>query len=598
MKNNLYYQDEYIAETFRFSMLARLMKYAARHKKDFWLCVFAELLLSSVSLLPGILYSVIVKYAFPAGGGYEENYMLITLLCLGGLFVVSAGLSIGYYFETRLPLRFGRLICTEIRSDVFDHLMTLSFRYFDTHSTGKILVRVTNYVDELASLFSDLFYVMLYFLSVILVSMIWALSLDWRVGGAVLIGMIPLFCVMLLLAKSIHRRAGVDHNKSANYTAFVAENIGGAEVIRSYNRAQLNGKIAGDLFRDYTKAFMKTTHVREAFFPFAHGFTSAVVTLLVYGVSLAIILTGWGGGIGLNTVVGIASVLGEAAGSLGSLCDNISSLSTLTTNIERIFDTIDTPADICDGEDAEELKDCKGEVKFDHVDFSYIEGVSVLKDFSLSAAAGETVALVGATGSGKTTIVNLLSRFYDVTGGKIELDGKDIRKYTVQSLRESVGVMMQDTYIFSGTVMENIRFAKPSATDEECIAAARAACADDFIRRLPEGYETKISEGIALSGGERQLLSFARLLLADPKVVILDEATSHIDTQTERLVQKSLKTLLEGRTSFVIAHRLSTIRGADKIVFIKDGAIAESGTHEELLSLNGNYARLFRAAVK
>ena len=597
MKNNLYYQDEYIKETFNVKMFLRLFKSAYKHKKQFWGCVFIELFTSMLSLVPSIIYSFIVGTVFPADGVLSEHYLLAAGLAVGGLAVVWAGLIIGYYFENIWPMRFAHTLCSELRADLFNRLTSLSFHYFDTHSTGKILVRVTNYVDELSQLFANLFYLLLYFTGVITIGVIWTLVLDWRVGGAVLLGFVPLVVAMYFLSRAIHRRAGRDRNKNSNYTAFVAENINGAEVVRAYNRGALNGEVAEQLFGEYAKAFMRTTNVREAFFPLAHGFSNAVCTCIVYGVSLAVALTGWGGTLALGTVVAIASVLGEVTGSVGALCENLSDLFTLSTNIERIYDTMDTPVEIIDGENAVPLEHCKGNVAFENVNISYVEGVPVLKNFTLAAEAGRTVALVGATGSGKTTSVNLLSRFYDVNGGAVVIDGKNVKDYTLKSLRENVGAMMQDTYIFSGTVLDNIRFSRPQATDEECIAAAKSACADGFISRLPEGYQTFISENSALSGGERQLLSFARLILANPKIIVLDEATSHIDTQTELEVQKSLKTLLSGRTSFVIAHRLSTIRGADKIVFLKDGEIAEEGTHEELLKEGGYYADMIRSAA-
>lgn len=594
MKNNLYYQDEYINETFNLKMFMRLLKGAGKNKKMFWGSVALEIFTSALSLVPSVLYSVIVATVFPTDGVLADNHLLIAGLCLGGLALVWVGLTIGYYFELLVPGTFAYRFCKEMREELFNHLTVLSFHYYDTHSTGKILVRVTNYVDEVSELFGNLFYSLLYSVGVVLVGMIWMIVLDWRIGGAVLLLFLPFIFVMAVLSKIIHHRAGRDHNKNANYTAFVAENINGAEVVRAYNRGKINGEAAETLFDEYRNAFMHTTRVREAFFPLAHGFTNSVMVLFVYGAALLIISLGWGA-LELGTVIAIASVLGEVTNNLSNLCSDMTSVFTLTTNIERIYDTIETPVDVQDEEGAAELTDCVGNVQFDNVNFSYVEDIPVLKRFTLDVPAGKTVAIVGATGSGKTTIVNLLSRFYDIQSGSVKIDGKDVRGYTMQSLRRSVGVMMQDTYLFSGTVLENIRFARPEATEEECIEAAKAACAHGFISRLPEGYNTEISESYNLSGGERQLLSFARLILADPKIVVLDEATSHIDTQTELEVQKSLKTLLAGRTSFVIAHRLSTIRGADMILFLQNGEIVERGTHSELLSLGGHYAAMMRA---
>lgn len=597
MKNNLYYQDEFVKETFNLKMFGRLLKSAVKHKGMFFGSIAVELLTSAVSFIPSFLYAIVLGKIFPDGGALSQNWMLVVGLCAGGLLLSQLAFQVGLYLENMLPARFGYLFCSELRAEVFNHLTKLSFRYYDTHSTGKILVRVTNYVDEIAQLFGTLFYYVLYCIGAITAGIIWMLVLDWRIGGALLLGLVPFVVGMFFLSRAIHHRAGRDRNKNSNYTAFAAEDIGGVEVVQAYGRGKLNGEIAEGLFNEYTRAFMHTTRVREAFFPLSHGFSSSILTLVVYGVALAVILTGWGGALTLPTVVAIGSALSTVTDNLGNLCNEISSAFTLTTNLERVYDTLETPVDIHDEEGAVPLNSCRGDVTFDHVNFSYVEGVPVLKDFTLEARAGQTVAIVGATGSGKTTIVNLLSRFYDIQSGAVCIDGKDVRTFTLDSLRGSVGAMMQDTYIFSGSVLDNIRFARPEATDEECIAAAKAACADGFISRLPKGYETEISEAYALSGGERQLLSFARLILADPKIIVLDEATSHIDTQTELEVQKSLKTLLAGRTSFVIAHRLSTIRGADKIIFIKDGTIAEEGTHEELLALGGHYAKMIRAAA-
>ena len=592
MQNNLYYQDEYIRAKFNFRMLLRVLKSAMRHKRALIGSLAIELIAGALSLVPTLLYSVIIAAIFPAGGA-AEHMMRTILLAGGGLLLTWLGAVVFHYLENLVPMRFGHLFSSELRSEIFNHVTELSFRYFDTHSTGKILVRVTTYVDEIAEIIGNLFFILLYCAGVAVIGIVWILALDVRIGGAVVLALLPLGVLVGFLSRTIHRREGKQRNKNANYTAFVAENIGGSEVVRAYNRAALNVEVADGLYEEFRKAYMHTTAVRESFYPIAHGFSNALLTSIVYGVALAIGLSG--GALSLATVIATGSALGEITSVIATVSGELSLVFTLTSDMERIYDTIETPVEIRDEEGAAVLEDCRGEVEFEHVDFSYIEGIPVLRDFSLKVRAGETVALVGATGSGKTTIVNLLSRFYDVQGGSVKLDGRDIRSYTVHSLRRNVGAMMQDTYIFSGTVLENIRFARPEATDEACKEAARAACAEGFISRLPNGYDTEISESYALSGGERQLLSFARLILADPRVIVLDEATSHVDTQTELEIQKSLKTLLAGRTSFVIAHRLSTIRDADRIVVLSEGKILEQGTHAELSEQRGAYYKMLTA---
>lgn len=593
MQNNLYYQDEYVKEKFNFKMFGRLVRQAARHKKTLVFSLLIEIAAGALSLVPGLLYSVVISAIFPTGGVLSGNYMTTVLLAAGGLFATWVGVAVFSFLESLVPMKFGHLFSSELRTEIFNHVASLSFRYFDTHSTGKILVRVTSYVDEIAEIVGNLFYIFLYCVGVVLIGVVWALCLDVRIGGAVVGALVPLVVLIWVLSRIIHNREGRQRNKNANYTAFAAENIGGAEVVRAYNRAALNVQVSGELYEEFRKAYMHTTAARESFYPIAHGFSNAVLTSIVYGVALAIGLAG--GSLSLVTVIAIGSALGEITSVIGTVCGELADLFRLTANVERIYDTIETPVEIHDEEGAIPLENCRGDVEFDRVCFSYTEGVPVLKNFSLRANAGETIALVGATGSGKTTIVNLLSRFYDVQKGSVKVDGRDVRAYTVKSLRESVGAMMQDTYIFSGTVLENIRFARPGASDAECKEAAKAACADGFISRLPEGYGTKISEDYALSGGERQLLSFARLILADPRVIVLDEATSHVDTQTEAEVQASLKALLAGRTSFVIAHRLSTIREADRIVVLSEGEIVEQGTHKELVEGKGAYYKMLTA---
>ena len=338
---------------------------------------------------------------------------------------------------------------------------------------------------------------------------------------------------------------------------------------------------------------MQTTRYREIFFPLSHGIIRIMCTVILYVTALFITTHNVGAGITLGALVTITTYMQRFSNAVFVVCQRLQSITNITANVERIFEVLDTPAKIYNSANAEDIKDVKGEIKFNDVTFSYVDGIPVLENVNLTVEPGQMIALVGPTGAGKTTIVSLISRFYDVDNGSVTIDGKDVRDITIESLRENVGVMMQDTFLFRGTIMDNIRFSKPDATDEECIEAAKKVCAHDFIMNKAEGYNTVISsQGSELSAGEKQLVSFARLILGDPKVIILDEATSNIDSETEKLVQEMFKTVLKGRTSFVIAHRLSTIRNADRILYIDHKSILEDGSPDQLVKEQGYYYRL------
>ena len=370
-------------------------------------------------------------------------------------------------------------------------------------------------------------------------------------------------------------------------------------MTQSFNREQYNHREMVRLDDDVNYQFIRL-HLSSATLGPAVDILSTIGTILVYFVAIRFIA---GGEMTLGALTAFTTYMTRFWQPISSFTTIFNQFCEATSNIERIFETIDTEPEIEDKPDAYELPDITGRVEYKNVDFSYDGKVNILENVSFTVEPGQMIAFVGPTGAGKTTVVNLLSRFYDVTGGSVEIDGHDLRNVTLKSLRTQVGVMMQDSFIFTGTIMENIRYGRPEATDEECIAAARKVYASEFIERLPEAYNTKVQErGAGLSTGERQLLSFARAVLADPKILILDEATSSIDTQTERLIQRALAQLLEGRTSFVIAHRLSTIKRADQIMCICNKGIAERGTHEELMQKKGIYYELnmsqYRALIQ
>ena len=365
----------------------------------------------------------------------------------------------------------------------------------------------------------------------------------------------------------------------------------GEKIIKSNNRSSLNHDIYVDVHTQCVKQWFQIFMRNELNGPIVDLFWN-LGTLGLYGMALSMILSG-NSLMSAGTVVAFSAYMTQFSGPLTQIAVIIQQLAQVTSNLEQVFDTINAPVDIADESDAINLTDVKGKVDFNDVTFCYEEGVPILEHFDLHVEPGQTIALVGPTGAGKTTVINLVTRFYDVQKGNVAIDGHDVRDLTLKSLRNKVGVLMQDPFLFKGSIIENIRYGRPEATDEECIEAARTIHADKFIESLPDGYNTVLEErGAGLSAGQRQLISFARIVLKNPPVVILDEATSAIDTETEKLIQEALETLLKGKTAFIVAHRLSTIRNADRILYIADKGIAESGTHEELMAKKGLYYAL------
>lgn len=374
--------------------------------------------------------------------------------------------------------------------------------------------------------------------------------------------------------------------------AYLQESISGIGVTQIFSREKHNEGIFTRLAGNYRKEWMRALRY-NALIPFTVDNLATIVTTLIYLVGL---LAMGPQGVTFGVILAMSSYAARFWQPILNLSQLYNNFINAVAYLERIFETLDEPVTVSDVPEAKELPSVKGNVKFNDVTFAYDPGLNILEHLNFDVKAGESIALVGPTGAGKTTVVNLISRFYNLTDGEILIDGHDISQVTLKSLRSQMGIMLQDSFIFSGTIMDNIRYGKLDATEEEIIAAAKTVCADDFIREFEEGYQTEVNErGSKLSQGQRQLISFARTLLADPRILILDEATSSIDAKTERLLQQGLNELLKGRTSFIIAHRLSTVKNCDRIMYVSDKGIAESGSHDELMAKKGLYYRLYTA---
>jgi len=402
---------------------------------------------------------------------------------------------------------------------------------------------------------------------------------------------IPMMIAIFTLRYILRKLWTINIAKMSNRTAFLVESITGEKIVKNYNRGEMNVGIYDIIQGDCVKLWRKIYHRNMLNGPIVSMFWN-VGTICLYAVALYMITTG-------STIVNVGlmttftTYMAQFSGPLTMIAVIIQNLAQVSANLERVFNTIDYPVTIHDNEGAEELKNVEGKIDFNDVTFAYEENVNILEHFDLHVKPGETIALVGPTGAGKTTVINMLTRFYDVKEGSVLIDGKDVRDVTLHSLRKEVGVLMQDPFIFKGTVLENIRYGRPDATDEECIAAAKTIYADKCIERLRGGYNHELEEnGDGLSAGEKQLISFARIILKNPSVIILDEATSSIDTETEILIKKALDVIIENKTAFIVAHRLSTIRNADRILYISNKGIAEQGSHDELMALKGNYYKL------
>ncbi len=585
-QRNTYFQDEVVKEQkIDVKNLRRLLRYVIPHKKVFFVVLTLMLVAVVASLIPPLLLKSIVNDVIP------DRDMARFAILLGGFVVAGFAEIFITFYQQKSMGRMGHGIIADLRHDIFYKLQALPFDYFDNRPAGKIVVRVTDYIGELADFFTN--YLMNFILNLvkIVVVTVFMLVQSWMLTLVVYSAVIPLTVGVFLIRKAIRKLFRYHRAKVSNRTAFIVESIMGEKIIQNYNRTKYNEQVYHDLQQDSANAWMRIVRRNELNTPVVETFWN-YGTVMLYAVAFLLIPLGYFAE-GPGTVIAFMSYMGLFSAPLTQLSAIIQSLAQVSANLERVFETIDTPAVIADKEGAVALKDVQGRVDYNDVTFCYEEGVNILEHFDLHVRPGERIALVGPTGAGKTTVINLLTRFYDVKEGSVTIDGQDVRDVKLKSLRTEIGVLMQDPFIFKGTVLENIRYGRPDATDEECIAAAKAIYADKCIERLPNGYNEELAErGEGLSAGEKQLISFARIIVKDPSVIILDEATSSISSDMEKLIQSALEVLLKGRTSFIVAHRLSTIRSADRILFIANKGIAEAGTHDELMEKKGLYYSL------
>lgn len=593
MAVNSYREDEKVSSKGKIDTIKRLLSYLLDYKKEIILVLFCMLIAVGITLVNPLL----IEYGIDK---YIAKSDVNGLIKLGGV-----ALSINLVFIVMVKIRMyvmakvSNKILLDIRTKLYEHIQTLTFSFFDSRPTGKILSRVIGDVNSLKQVLSNTVTILIPDFVCICGVIIIMFAKEWRLALASLCSIPILMIAVWIMQKQSHIRWQNFRKKGSNVNAYVHENISGMKVVQSFNAEDETKETFSGLVDDYKRTFIKAVRITDMFGSIVDICWGLGAFALYYvGVSV----------IGINSVsIGTLVAFGTYIGMFWNPVMNLSNFyNQMITNIaaaERIFEVMDTKADIEDESDVEMLPEIRGKVEFKDVSFTYDKGTTaetkVLDKVSFRVKPGETIALVGPTGAGKSTIVNLISRFYDVQEGRILIDGMNVKNVTLDSIRKQMGVMTQDSFIFHGTIRENIAYGNLGATDKEIIEAAKAVSAHDFIIKLKDGYDTRIKEGGGgLSAGQRQLIALARTMISKPKILILDEATSSIDTATEIMVQKGIETLLKGRTSFIIAHRLSTIQNADRVFVIDDGGIVEQGTPYELMNSKGKYYDLIQISKK
>jgi len=590
----VYRDDDQIDKAFDWKQFTRLFSYMKPYARQMLPLVSVMMILGTITKLTvPFLTSLAIDKAINPKDGNTSLPLLYTLTA--SVIVLYLIQWIAGVYRIKYTNVIGQRVIYDLRSDLFKHIQKLSFNFFDKRPAGSVLVRVTNDINSLQDLFTN-GVVNLMIDCVQLVGIIVILLLiNWKLGLAVMVTVPIMFLVSTKLRQKIRIAWQDVRMKNSRINSHLNESIQGIRVTQAYTQEQENMNYFNNMNTDSRKSWNKASAMNQAFGPIIEV-TGGLGTMILFWLGAHLIQSGQ---LTIGALVAFSTYVSNFWDPINRLGQMYNQLLVAMASSERIFEYLDEEPLVQDKPGAQPLPTIRGEIHFNKVIFEYEKGRAALKGIDLDVQAGQSIALVGHTGSGKSTIINLISRFYDITSGQITIDGKDIRDVTLQSLREQIGIVLQDTFIFSGTIRDNIRFGRLNATDREVEEAAMAVDAHDFISRLPRGYETEVEErGSALSMGQRQLLSFARALLANPRILILDEATASIDTETELKIQEALKILLQGRTSFIVAHRLSTIRHADKIVVLDHGEIKEEGTHRELTSRDGVYNGLIEAQFR
>lgn len=590
MAVNSFREDEQMENGEKKQIIIRLFSYLKDHKKG----VLGVLICMAVTVAISLVNPLIIENAIDQHISVGDWNGLVKI----GIFALV--LNVIYMIMVKIRMYVMSVISNQIllkiRQELYEHIQLLSFSFFDSRPTGKILARIIGDVNSLKDVLTNAVTTLIPDFITVLGVVVIMLVKDWKLAIASLCTIPLMIAGIFIIQRTAHKRWQIFRKKSSNLNAYVHEDIAGIGVVQSFRAENETREVFEELTDEHQKAFVAACRRADMFGPTV-DFCWGVGTMMLYLIGVKFI--------GAPAVsVGLLVAFGTYINMFWNPIMNLSNFyNQLVTNLsaaERIFDILDTKPDIQDESDVEELPEVEGKVEFSHVSFTYDKGTpaetKVLSDVNFTIQPGETIALVGPTGAGKTTIVNLISRFYDIEDGHIYIDGHDLKKVSIHSLRRQMGVMTQDNFIFHGTVRENILYGKMDATEEEMIAAAKAVNAHDFIMKMEKGYDTELKErGAGLSIGQRQLIAFARTMISMPKILILDEATSSIDTHTEILVQQGIEALLAGRTSFVIAHRLSTIQNADRIFVIDNGGIVEQGSPKELLARRGAYYELYMA---